>query len=233
MRTPTECSVRCASRSDGVAIVHPLRVLLDDAAAGGFPPVDGLVEMYAPMHPGHAAVVEFTGHAVILTEHDLDDLLALGADGFGGASHPDVKRQLAGSHGSIGTHDAMLVAPGRGGDRTTSPLSVRTDMEDHPRVVRARAHRRDVTIYGDESGLVTLGRGLVDRLEMSVELFADQTHGQGAGRRLVAAGLDLVPAGEHVWAQVAPGNAASLRAFLACGFVPVGAETLILTHQES
>ena len=27
-----------------------------------------------------------------------------------------------------------------------------------------------------------------------------------------------------MWAQVAPGNAASLRAFLAAGFVPVGSE---------
>jgi hypothetical protein len=30
-----------------------------------------------------------------------------------------------------------------------------------------------------------------------------------------------------VWAQVSPGNAQSLRAFLACGFVPIGSEVLI------
>ena len=41
------------------------------------------------------------------------------------------------------------------------------------------------------------------------------------------AGLARLPAGEHCWAQVAPGNAASLRAFLACGFVPVCSEVLI------
>jgi RimJ/RimL family protein N-acetyltransferase len=39
----------------------------------------------------------------------------------------------------------------------------------------------------------------------------------------------MVPAGELIWAQVAPGNAASLRAFLAAGFTAIGAETLILT----
>jgi L-amino acid N-acyltransferase YncA len=74
--------------------------------------------------------------------------------------------------------------------------------------------------------LVTIGRGLVDRLEVSVEVFDGAT--RGAGRRLIAEALGLVPAGEIVFAQVAPGNAASLRAFLSCGFVPIGAETLLL-----
>jgi RimJ/RimL family protein N-acetyltransferase len=32
-----------------------------------------------------------------------------------------------------------------------------------------------------------------------------------------------------VFAQVAPGNAASLRAFLAAGFRPIGSEVLFLT----
>jgi hypothetical protein len=210
--------------------VHPLRVLLDDAIGGRFPQVDGLVDVHPPMHPGHCAVVEFTGHAVILTDHDADELIALGADGFGGASHPDVKQRLAGSHGVIGTQDVMLVAPARGGQGGEARLSARTDLDDHPRVIRAREHRRDVCVYGDDSGLVTIGRGLVDRWETSIELFTEQAPGRGAGRRLIAAALDLVPAGDFVWAQVAPGNAASLRAFLACGFIPVGAETLIVTH---
>ena len=43
----------------------------------------------------------------------------------------------------------------------------------------------------------------------------------------VRAGLAAVPPGETVWAQVSPGNAQSLRAFLACGFVPIGSEVLI------
>jgi hypothetical protein len=38
----------------------------------------------------------------------------------------------------------------------------------------------------------------------------------------------LVPHGELVWAQVAPGNAASVRAILAAGFAPVGAEALLV-----
>ena len=52
--------------------------------------------------------------------------------------------------------------------------------------------------------------------------------GAGLGRRLIAAGRRLAPAGAPLFAQVSPGNAASLRAFLAAGFRPVGAEVLLL-----
>ncbi len=34
--------------------------------------------------------------------------------------------------------------------------------------------------------------------------------------------------GEPLWAQVAPGNAASVPAFLAAGFVSAGAEVLLV-----
>ena len=72
--------------------------------------------------------------------------------------------------GAIGSHDAVLVARGTGDDRRARSLSPRDDLEWHTRVARARRHRRDVTVLGDEQGLVTLGTGLVDRLELSVEL---------------------------------------------------------------
>ena len=213
--------------------MHPLRVLLDDAADGRFPPADGEFDVFAPERAGHLAIVQFTGHSVVVADVSHAELAELGADGFGGASHPDVKRRLAGPDGSIGTHDAVLVARGRGRARpraTGGPgLERRDDLVDHPRVVRARAHRTEVEVHGDDAGFVTIGRGLVGRRELSVELLPGAAPGVGTGRRLVTAGLELVPAGEPVWAQVSPGNAASLRAFLACGFVPVGAETLIVT----
>jgi hypothetical protein len=202
--------------------VHALAQLLADAAAGRFPPADGAVEVVAPGGGDHA-VVEFTGHAVVLTDRDPDAVSERGADGFGGASHPDLLRWLAGPGGWIGTHDAVLVAPGTGGGRL--PATDRHD--DHPRVVRARAHRHDVRVHADDEGLVTLGRGLVGRLELSVELLSAAPDRSGVGRRLIRDGLALAPPGELVWAQVAPGNAASLRAFLSCGFVPIGAETLL------
>jgi hypothetical protein len=47
-------------------------------------------------------------------------------------------------------------------------------------------------------------------------------------RCLLSDALGLVPRGEPVFAAVAPGNARSLRAFLATGFVPLGSEVLIM-----
>jgi len=203
--------------------MHPLLEVLLAAADGRFVPVDGLVDVFAPMEGDHHVVAEFTGHSVVLTDRRADELFARGADGFGGASHPDVLRWMAGPDGWIGTHDVVLVARGTGGGR----LPVSADHEAHPRVVRSRAHRRDVRVHAGEVGLITIGRGLVDRLELSVELFDPGRGGLGHGRRLINEGLALVDAGVAVFAQVAPGNAASLRAFLTCGFVPIGAETLL------
>jgi hypothetical protein len=199
---------------------HPLHELLVAAAAGSFPPADGGVSVVAPLPGDHHAVVEFTGHSVVVTDRSADEVLARGADGFGGSSHPDLLRWLAGAAGWIGSHDVVLVAEGTG----RSSLPERTDLENHPRVRRARDHRHAVRVFGDDDGLVTIGRGLVGRIEMSIEA---GTVGGGQGRRLVEAGRGVVPSGTLVWAQVAPGNAASLRAFLAGGFEPVGAETLI------
>lgn len=201
--------------------MHPLYEILADAAAGTFPPVDGHVEVLEPVPEDHHAVVEFTGHAVVLTERDPREVVIRGADGFGGATHPDLVRWLAGSDGWIGSHDVVLAARGAGG----GSLAESARHDDHPRVLRSRRHRRDVSVYADETGLLMLGRGLVDRLELSVERFDGAA--PGAGRRLIHEGLRLVEPGTIVWAQVAPGNAASLRAFLACGFRPVGAEILL------
>jgi hypothetical protein len=179
-----------------------------------------------PDDDGTCAVVELTGHSYALTEHALVDLRALGADGFGGSTHPDVLRWLAGPDGWIGSIDVVLVATARPGDR----LADRSDLEHHPRVARARAHRRDVRVFGDDRGVVTLGRGLVGRLELSVELYDVTSRSAGAGRALVCAGLAMASHGALVWAQVSPGNAASLRAFLACGFAPIGSEVLLKPH---
>lgn len=205
--------------------VHPLRVALDAAASGSFPPIDGVAEIHPPDEHGAQAVVEFTGHAFVLTDRHRTDVVRRGADGFGGSTQPDLLRWLAGPDGWIGSHDAVLVARGTGAGTSPGFVERRDDLDEHPRVARARAHRRDVEVYAGEHGLVTLGRGLADRLELSVELFGPGVG--GAGGALITAGLELVPAGEFVWAQVAPGNAASLRAFLRVGFTPIGAEVLL------
>lgn len=95
-------------------------------------------------------------------------------------------------------------------------LSVITDYDDHPRVRGARHHRRDVRVLGDGRGLVTIGTGLAGRTELSVETVSGDP-GRGAGRELILGGLADVPTGTRVFAQVAPGNAASVRAFLPAG----------------
>lgn len=201
--------------------MHRLGELLDEAARGRFPAIRGDVELHPPDAMGTRAVVEFTGHSVVLSDAPAERLRALGVDGFGGASHPNVLLAIAGEDADVGTHDAVLVATGAGGGR----LPRRDDLEGHPRVRRARHHRRDVAVYGDEHGLVTIGFGLVGRREVSIERF--ERAPTGTGGRLIRESLALTPRGETVFAQVAPGNAASLRAFLREGFVPIGAETLI------
>ena len=206
--------------------VHELHRILLDAADGRFPAIDGGVDVIASMSGDDHAVVEFTGHAFVLTDRDPDAVVARAIDGFGGASQPDVLRWLAGPRGWIGSHDAVLVANGVGG----GSLPERDDLDEHPRVVRSREHRRGVRVHGDDAGLVTIGRGLVDRLEVSVEVFDGAA--RGSGRRLIRAALALLPVGDVVFAQVAPGNASSLRAFLSCGFVPIGAETLLLPSEK-
>jgi hypothetical protein len=203
--------------------VHPLAGILDAAAEGRFPPADGGVDVLPADRGGVRAVVAFTGHAYVLADVDPGELVALGADGYGGATRADVLVWLAEPGGRIGSLDVVLVAAGTPGPSVPR----RTDLDHHPRVRRAVGHRTDVEVYGDDAGLIVLGHGLVGRRELSVELLDPLAAGQGHGRRLIRAGLARVARGELCWAQVAPGNAASLRAFLACGFVPVGAEVLI------
>jgi hypothetical protein len=203
------------------AEAHPLLAVLVDAAANRFPPADGSVERLPPDTRATHAVVELTGHSYVLSDRDLSAAPGAPLHGYGGCTHPDVLRWLAGPGGFIGSLDAVLVARGRAGEG----LATRTDLDDHPRVRRAREHRREVRVLGDDRGLVTIGVGLAGRTELSVELTGGRRRGDG--RALISAGLTCVAPGSLVFAQVAPGNASSLRAFLACGFAPIGSEVLI------
>ncbi|HYN95195.1 MAG TPA: hypothetical protein VES42_15205 [Pilimelia sp.] len=191
------------------------------AAAGGrFPPVDGGYTVLPPLADGFECSAAFTGHAVIATACPAGSVAAARPDGFGGSLAPDFLRWLAGPRGWLDAIDVTLFAVGRGG----GDLPERTDEIDHPRLRHARAVRRDVRVHGDERGFVTLATGVAGRRELSI---AAHREGAGHGRSLLADALGLVPAGEPVFAAVAPGNARSLRAFLAVGFVPIGSEVLI------
>ena len=204
--------------------METLAALYAATADGVFPAADGTILVVPPPTPlALEAVIEFTAAAVVATTLSEADVLSQDVDAYGEIVSPDFLRWLAGPNGIIGCHDAVLVRRGTG--RAT--LAVRTDLDDHPRVTASRKRRTEVTVYGDERGLITVGRGLAHRWEVSVELLGNTRPSEGAGRELIAESVGYVPDGEPVFASVAPGNAASLRAFLACGFTPIGAEVVL------
>lgn len=217
-------SATAGAPAPAASAAERLHGLLLAAADGRFPPVDGGVTALGPLPRGQAAVVSFTGHAVVASALSGDELRALGADGFGAALRPHVLLAVAGAGGEVGTTDVTLA--GRGTGRGSS-LTQTSRYDEHPRVRHARSLRDDVRVLADERGLVTLARGLAGRTELSVELAADR-QGQQLGGSLVQDALGLLPAGAPVFAGVAPGNARSLRAFLALGFAVLGSETVIL-----
>ncbi len=210
---------------------HPLLDALLAAAEGRFPPADGQVTVVPPLGHGLEASVAFTGHAVVATALAERAVLEHGANGFGGSLAPHFLSHLAGPTGWIDAIDVTLVAHGTGGPPR---LAERRDADAHPRVRHARAVRRGVRVFGDGRGLVTLAAdGLAGRREVSIELDGPERAAcRGAGRALLGDALSLVPEGEPVFAAVAPGNARSLRAFLAAGFTPLGSEVLLRPGRE-
>lgn len=233
--------------------MHPLLAIMNAAAQGSFPPVDGEVEVL-PLFEGspHIYILELTGHAYVMTNHTEAELKAVGADGFGGVMHPNVLNFLAGAgiragnHGNvqdhrieasgaqIGCHDALLVARGTGapglvmgGAHIAGALPHRLDLDEHPRVRYAKVRRRHVQVYGDDRGLVTIGRGIADRWEISVEV-DPANRVTGNARALINEALSHLPSDQWCFGEVSPGNAASLRSFLAAGWTPIGAEIIIM-----
>jgi hypothetical protein len=210
---------------------HRLADLLEAAARGAYPAPDGRVEVL-PSPPGFAdAVVALTAHTIVAADLDPEAVAAqLPADNLSAPLQPPflgwLSEQLRTEAGSL---DVLLVA----GPAGTPELElVAVGDADHPRLVRARRYRSEVLVYEPENGgaLLIIGRGLAGRYEVSIEVEADRK-GKGLGRSLAQAAPALVPPGHSLFAQVAPGNAASLRAFLAAGYRPLGAEVLFLKDQ--
>jgi hypothetical protein len=203
-------------------VSHVLGNVLTDAAHGRFPEPDGGVEVVAPWKPGVAGVVALTGRAYVATTRDAREVLAQGPDGYGKALDPAFIAWLAGADGWCDCLDILVagVGTGRGGPQ------LRDDLTHHRRLRHARQVRDDVVVHGDDRGMITLGTGIGGLQEIGVEVPAPDRN-RGVGRSLVADALGLVPAGEPVLGAVAPGNAASLRTFLAAGFQPVGAAHLV------
>ncbi|MGH3263615.1 MAG: GNAT family N-acetyltransferase, partial [Trebonia sp.] len=132
------------------------------------------------------------------------------------------------THREAHTIDMLCVASPRSG-RPGITLSPEPDLA-HPRITRAMRYRDDVRAWRADGGIVLVGRGVASRWEVAIEVDPGY-RGHGLGRALASAARHLVPGGRPLWAQIAPANAASVRAFLAAGFRPAGAEAL-LTHGE-
>lgn len=201
----------------------PLAALLAGAAAGRYPPADGRVTILPAASPRDAGVIGFSAHAVIFIDADPAWVSAqLSPDDLSGPLSPAFLQALCHrTNRQAHSIDMLCVA---------TPLARAPEIPLEParglansRIARALRYRDDVRAWRTDGGVVVLGRGIAGRWEASIEVDPG-SRGQGIGRALAAAARHLAPAGSAVWAQVAPANAASIRAFLAAGFTPVGAE---------
>lgn len=225
-----------------------LAAILDAAAAGRFPPADGGVTILPQPSRRDAGVLALTAHAVIFTSADPgwvtaqlpeDDLSAPLSPAFLHALGERTGRRVhsidmvtcAGPLPGTPAADLELTELPAGDRRVGTARSAKDLVPIHPRVARALRYRDDVRAWQAAGGMVLLGRGVAGRWEVAIEVDPEQ-RGRGLGARLATAARQLVPDGGAVWAQIAPGNAASVRAFLAAGFRPVGAEALLVPESS-
>jgi GNAT superfamily N-acetyltransferase len=207
----------------------PVSRLLRDVVAGRPPAEDGAVTVL-PQPPGPVAgVLAFCGHHVVAADVDPAWVRARLPDGD--LSAPVNGRFLDALADRLGRTydnlDMVLVAPHAPGAPPLDLHAVEPDAA-HDRVDRSLRFRRDVRTWAtaDGAGLLVLARGLAGRWEAAFEV-EPGGRGRGLGRQLAASAAHLVPEGEPVFVQVAPGNVASLRAVLATGtYVPIGAEVM-------
>ena len=172
-------------------------------------------------------MVSFPGHVVVaagVTRSWLDQRVR-GSDDFGAPTSPAFLTALERLLGveSDGL-DVTLVGPPLPGPPPI-PLTP-ASAADHPRVARAHRFRSDVRVWSADHGLLIIGRGLGHRWEVAFEI-AEPSRNNGHGRALATAARHLVPEPRPLWAQCAPGNAASLRALLAAGYHPAGSEVIL------
>jgi GNAT superfamily N-acetyltransferase len=235
-------------------MISSLRDILADAARGVFPPADGAVTFVAQPSARDAGVIAFTAHTVVFadTAHTAtapspptaadptdparpagdpaDPCAALRAllppgDLSAPLNPPFLTALCAATGRAVNNIDLLTLATALPGPPPLS-LTETTDRR-HPRIVRALRHRDDVRAWSVPGGTVLIGRGVAGRWETAVEV-DPAARGRGLGRLLARAARHLVPDAEPLWAQIAPGNAASVRALLAAGFTPVGAEALLV-----
>jgi GNAT superfamily N-acetyltransferase len=213
----------------GRAGSHPLARILRSAALGSPPDADGEVEILPAVPGAVEAVCSFTAHSVVAVDLPASDIRAhLDPGDLGSAmSAPFLAWVGDATRTTIGVLDAVLVAPERA--EPEIDLLERDDLLDHPRVSRSARYRSDIRVFADRSGagILIIGRGLAGRWEMAFEV-DEPARGRGLGRKIAASAPMAVAAAEPLFAQCSPGNAGSLRALIAAGYVPVGSECLFL-----
>lgn len=218
-----------------VADGHPLLEILTEAACGRPPVADGTLTVLPALPGERHCVVGFTAHHVIAAAID-EDTVRQRLD-------PTDLSQPMGAHflmflsgwvgASPGPIDVLMVAPAPELADDSLELWRRDDLAEHPRVRRAGRYRPDIAVYADRQhgapdGVLIIGRGVAGRMEMAYEV-APSARGHGLGRRLAGAASTLVR-DEPVFAQVSPGNVASVRACLAAGYAPLASEVLFTPH---
>jgi GNAT superfamily N-acetyltransferase len=203
-----------------------LHEVLARLAAGEDPPAAGSVTVVPAPLGARALVMGGTAWHVVAA--DVDPAWVASAVAHDPIAAPLGARFLAALADRVGVEpgslDADLVAP----PPPAAPgLELVPAEIDHPRVRRAMLHRAEVRVWAtpDGAGLLTVGRGVAGRWETSLEV-GPAARGRGLGTALATAAPCFVPVGEPLWAQVAPANVASLRAFLAAGYRVVCAEVL-------
>lgn len=204
--------------------------LLREIEQSKWPIDDGSVTHLPAPSVRDAVVLGFTNHIVVAADVERTWLAEVLPPGDPSAAfNPPFLGALAARLGRrVNNIDVLtLASPISSSDGDDRPRLSEVDGLDHPRVRRARRYREDMRIWTVAGGVLTLGRGVGGRWEAAIEV-EPAARGKGVGRALARAARRLVPDDRPVWAQVAPGNAASLRAFLAAGFAPVGEEALLV-----
>lgn len=195
-------------------------------AADGQVPEPGAGPTVVPQpSPRHAGVIAFTAHNVIFADVGEDWIRSRLPEGdLSAPLNPPFLRDLEERTGRrVNNIDMLALAAPETGPAPVDLAEV-TDAA-HPRVERAHRYRDDVRVWTCPGAVLIIGRGVGGRWEVAIEV-DPKGRGRGLGRALARAARHLSP--HPLWAQIAPGNAASVRAFLAAGYVPIGAEALLV-----
>jgi GNAT superfamily N-acetyltransferase len=227
-RTPTTASDVAAA----VVATSPLAGIYAGIESGRMPRPDGSLRVVDELSPGTGVVAAFTAHTVVAADVPPAWVHAQlpPADLSAPLKAPFLSALSTRLDRRVGAIDMVTLAPPAVGDPPL-PLTPVTD-DDHPRVRRARRYRDEVRVWTVPGGVLVLGRGVAGRFEMAFEV-TQNARGRGLGRALATSARHLVPDGRGVWAQVSPGNAASVRALLAAGYQPVGSEALLVPRPRA